>query len=92
MGEVLQGEFGYKPVPIPGMPKSAPELLNRLAVLAHDRNKAVKEFDVACRFLAESERTVLLRRGVMDALDTKIFQTNQELIDDITRECVGRTV
>lgn len=86
MGEVVQGEFGYKPSEIPGMPKSAPEVLNRLAVLAHDRNKAIKELVFAEKCLVDSQRTVDQRRQVVDVLDAKMREAHLELVEDIRRE------
>jgi hypothetical protein len=93
MGDVVTANFGKTLGPIPGMPKSAPEVLNQLAVLAHDRNKAIKELGFAEKTLVEAQHRVDGWRSDVAKIDVKINDAQQGLVDDIIREVLpGRTV
>lgn len=83
MGEVVVAEFGRAPASIPGMPKGAPELLNRLAVLAHDRNKAIAVLDEAQRKADIAARVLETERDVLRSIDVKLRDTHRELISEI---------
>ena len=93
MGDVVNATFGKTLGPIKGMPKSAPELLNTLSILAHDRNGAVKALSNAERMLVIHQRDVDEHRKTVAMIDVKINESQQQLVDDIIREVIpGRTV
>ncbi len=83
MGEVVQTEFGKKLHEINGLPKGTPELLNRLAVLAHDRNSIIKDMTEAERRLAAAQLSMKRWRESLASIDTKIRDTQAELVREI---------
>ena len=93
MGDVVTATFSKTLGPIKGMPKSAPEVLNQLAVLAHDRNKVVKELEFAQKTYAEAGYRVNGWLEDLAKVDAKIRDAQQGLVDDIIREVIpGRIV
>ena len=92
MGDVVTATFGKTLGPIKGMPKSAPEVLNQLAVLSQDRGSAIKHLAQSERLLVIHQREVEGWRDVVANIDAKIHEAQQGLVDDIIREVLpGRT-
>jgi hypothetical protein len=86
MGEIVHAEFG-KPLPaVHGMPKSAPEILNRLSVLMHDRNKIAKDLADAEYKLRVAQKHVDDVRADLGKVDEKMRDAQGLLVDDIRRE------
>lgn len=88
MGEVVQVEFGKKLAPLRDMPKSAPEVLNQLAVFAHDRNDIIKHLTEAERKLHAAEILVKDWRMTLAGIDGKIAEAQKGLVEDIVREVI----
>lgn len=93
MGEVVNVTFGKTLHPVPGMPKSAPEVFNTLSVLLSDRNKIIKELTFAEKVLFEKQHQVDEWRKSLERVDEKIYVAHQGLMEDFIRESIpGRTV